>query len=77
MSLLRENQKNRNIASSRIKPAHSPFSYNNERAQELRKTLFPSARRVPGRKVKMFLLAGLLITLEGNYKMVEAKRNQK
>lgn len=73
MSLNRANQKRiENMARSSVGP-HSPFSFNTERAQELRKSLFPSARRIPGRKVKGLILLGVFISCSVNYKINEIK----
>lgn len=33
---------------------HSPWNEKGARAQELRKTLFPTFKRIPGRKIKFF-----------------------
>jgi hypothetical protein len=34
---------------------HSPWNEKGARAQELRKTLFPTFKRIPGRKLKFFV----------------------
>ena len=54
--------------------AHSAHSINNERVNELRKSLFPSIKRIPGRKFKYWFIFGMFCNLIGNTKIAEIKR---
>lgn len=62
----------RSMARCNMDP-HSPWAEKGPRAQELRKNLFPTFKRIPGRKLKFFYAFCFFLALNGNMKMAEVK----
>lgn len=52
---------------------HSPWAEKGPRVQELRKNLFPTFKRIPGRKMKFFYLFSLFLTANGWLKVSEIR----
>jgi hypothetical protein len=74
MSLTRESEKLRRVMNRNHEGPHNAFSFNTDRAKELRKDLFPGFKRTPGRKIKYFILLGALLNLTGSAKMAEIRK---
>ena len=53
--------------------AHSPFHFNTQKTSELRKSLFASALKIPGRKFKLWVFTTIFTMGFGNMKISEIK----